>query len=276
MTDDTADTQAQVETTDQPVQPESTETDLQERESPTVTASYEGKRVLVIQAHPDDAEFVCAGTIARWANEGAEVHYLSLTSGDKGSSDPDADPVSLAATREAEQRRAAEILGVKSVTFMGYADAMIVADLTLRRELVRAIRRLKPDVLLCQDPTVRYVGQGYINHPDHVATGEAALAAVFPSARDRMTFPELLAEGLDPHKVAEVFLYGAQTPDVWVDTTATVETKIAALRAHASQLGDWDPTEMIQTWSRDTASRHPDKPEGFGDFAESFKYFKLE
>ena len=273
---DAADQPEQADPSDQPVQPESTETDLQERTSPTVDASYAGKKVLLIQAHPDDAEFVCAGTIAKWAKEGAEIRYLSLTSGDKGSSDPNADPVALAATREAEQRRAAEILGVRGVTFMGHADAMLVADLTLRRELVRAIRRFKPDVLLCQDPTVRYVGQGYINHPDHVAAGEASLAAVFPSARDRMTFPELLAEGLEPHKVTEIFLYGAQNPDVWVDITATVETKIAALKAHASQLGDWDPTEMIQTWSRDTATRHPDKPADFGEYAESFKYFKLD
>ncbi|MBA2276298.1 MAG: PIG-L family deacetylase [Chloroflexia bacterium] len=273
---DPSDQRDQFDAADQPVQPEHTETDTRERESPTITASYAGKRVLLIQAHPDDAEFVCAGTIARWAKEGADVHYLSLTSGDKGSSDPAADPVKLAATREAEQRQAAEILGVRSVAFLGYSDAMVVADLTLRRELVRVIRRLKPDVLLCMDPTVRYVGQGYINHPDHVATGEAALAAVFPSARDRMTFPELLAEGLEPHKVAEVFLFGAQNPDVWVDISASLETKLAALKAHTSQMGDWDPTEMIHTWSRETAERHPDKPADFGEFAESFKYFKLD
>ena len=102
------------------------------------------------------------------------------------------------------------------------------------------------------------------------------LSAVFPSARDRMTFPELLAEGLEPHKVGEIFLYGAQEPDVWVDISASLETKLAALKAHTSQMGDWDPTEMIQTWSRDTAARHPDKPDGFGEYAESFKYFKLE
>lgn len=234
------------------------------------------KRVLVFQAHPDDMEFMCAGTLARWASEGAEIHYCSLTSGDKGSEDPAITGPDLAATREREQRAACAVLGVTSVTFLGYLDATLVADLDMRRQLTRVIRTVRPDVLVCQDPTMRYAGQGYINHPDHIAAGEAALAAVFPSARDRMTFPELLREGLEPHKVAEVYLCGGEHTDLWVDVSATIDTKIAALREHASQLRDWDPTEMMRTWARETAERHPDKPADFGEYAEAFKYVKLD
>jgi LmbE family N-acetylglucosaminyl deacetylase len=234
------------------------------------------KRVLVIQAHPDDVEFGSSGTIARWASEGAEIHYCSITSGDKGSADPEMTGVALAATREREQRAACDILGVKSVIFLGYLDATLVPDLNLRRELTRVIRRVKPDVLMCMDPTMRYTGKGYINHPDHVAAGEASLAAVFPSARDRMTFPELLDEGLEPHKVAEVYLFAGEHGDIWVDISGHMETKLAALKAHASQVAHWDPTEMIQTWARETTKRHPDKPADFGEFSESFKYFKLD
>jgi LmbE family N-acetylglucosaminyl deacetylase len=154
------------------------------------------KKIAVVVAHPDDAEFICAGTIARWVDEGHEVVYVLLTSGDKGSADPEMTPQKLAATREAEQREAARILGARDVIFMRYPDGELEPNLELRREIVRIIRRLKPDVVVCQDPTVRWVDTQYINHPDHRAAGEATLAAVFPAARDRMNFPELLAEGL--------------------------------------------------------------------------------
>ncbi|MGI8405629.1 MAG: PIG-L deacetylase family protein [Thermomicrobiales bacterium] len=233
------------------------------------------KRVLLIQAHPDDAEFMCAGTVARWIGEGSEVHYCSLTSGDKGSDDPTMSGVELAAMREREQRDACAVLGVASVTFLGYPDAMLVPDLAMRRQLTRVIRRIKPDVLMCQDPTMRYSGQGYINHPDHIAAGEASLAAVFPSARDRLTFPELLHEGLEPHKVGEVYIFGTAVADLWVDISDGIEAKIAALKAHASQIRDWDPTEMMHDWARETASQYPDKPADFGEYAESFRYIKL-
>jgi len=230
------------------------------------------KRVAVIVAHPDDAEFICAGAVARWAAEGHEVHYVLLTSGDKGSDDPHVTADQLVATREAEQRAACEILGVEAVHFLRYPDAMLVPDLSLRRELTRVIRRLKPDIVVCQDPTVRFVDQRYINHPDHRAAGEATLDAVYPAARDRMTFPELLAEGLEPHKVSEVYLAGAKDPDVAIDITDHLETKLAALRAHASQLGDWDPEPMLREWAKETAARF----ENQGEYVESFKYFKLD
>ena len=234
------------------------------------------KRVLLIQAHPDDAEFMCAGTIARWAQEGAEVVYCSLTSGDKGSDDPNATGPALAATREREQQAACDILGVSQLILMGYPDAMLVPDLAMRKALTRVIRTVKPDVLLCQDPTMRYAGQGYINHPDHIAAGEAALAAVFPAARDRLTFPELLTEGLEPHKVPEVYIYGTDHADLWVDISSSIDTKIAALKAHASQLGGWEPADEMRRWARETADQHPDRPADFGEYAESFKYMKLD
>jgi LmbE family N-acetylglucosaminyl deacetylase len=230
------------------------------------------KKIAVVMAHPDDAEFVCAGTIARWTDEGNEVVYVLLTSGDKGSDDPEMTPERLAATREAEQREAARILGASDVIFMGCRDGELEPNLELRREIVRVIRRLKPDVVVCQDPTVRWVDTQYINHPDHRAAGEATLAAVFPAARDRMNFPELLAEGLEPHKVREIYLAGAQTPDVAIDVTAYMERKLESLRAHVSQIGDWDPEPMVREWAKETAEQHP----GNGEYVESFKYFKLD
>jgi LmbE family N-acetylglucosaminyl deacetylase len=230
------------------------------------------KKIAVIVAHPDDAEFVCAGTIARWVDEGHEVVYVLLTSGDKGSDDPEMTPERLAATREAEQREAARILGARDVIFMRRPDGELGPNLELRREIVRVIRRLKPDVVVCQDPTVRWVDTQYINHPDHRAAGEATLAAVFPAARDRMNFPELLAEGLEPHKVREIYLAGAQTPDVAIDITEYLERKLESLRAHVSQIGDWDPEPMVREWAKETAEQHP----GNGNYVESFKYFKLD
>ncbi|HEV2128205.1 MAG TPA: PIG-L deacetylase family protein [Thermomicrobiales bacterium] len=235
------------------------------------------RRMLLIQAHPDDAEFMCAGTVAEWVQDGAEVHYCSITSGDKGTSDLGVSSSELATLRECEQRAACEVLGVTSVIFLGYQDATLVPDLALRRELTRVIRRVKPDVLMCQDPTMRYSGQRYINHPDHIAAGEASLAAVFPSARDHKTFPELLDEGLEAHITPEVYIYGANQADVWVDISSSIDTKIAALKAHESQVGDRadELDEMIREWGRETARLHPHKPEDFGEYAESFKYMKL-
>ncbi len=238
-------------------------------------ATHTPERVLLIQAHPDDAEFSCAGTIAKWAANGAEIHYCSITSGDKGSDDAEMTGVKLANLREEEQRRACEILGVESVTFLGYPDAMLMPDLNLRRELVRVMRRIRPTTLVCQDPTMRFGGREYINHPDHIAAGEASLAAVFPSTRDRMTFPELLQEGLEPHTIPSVYIFGAAEPDCWVDITDSIETKIAALKAHASQLGEWDPTEMMYEWGRRSAYINPMKPEGSGPYAEAFKYMHI-
>ena len=229
-------------------------------------------RVAVIVAHPDDAEFGCAGTVARWAAEGHEVHYVLLTSGDKGSADPNVTPEQLVATREAEQRAACEVLGVCDVHFLRRKDATLVPDLDLRRDLTRIIRQIRPDIVICQDPTAWFMGTSYLNHPDHRAAGTATLDAIYPSARDRMTFPELLAAGLEPHNVHEVYLTGTQVADIFIDISDYLDTKIAALKAHASQVADWDPSDMVRDWSRQTAEQHP----GHGKHAEGFKYFRLD
>ena len=233
------------------------------------------KRVLAIQAHPDDLEFGQAGTIAKWIREGAEVIYCSITSGDKGSEDPEMVGEKLAALREAEQRKACEILGVKDVIFLRYKDATLVADLDLRRDLTRVMRQVRPDVILGFDPTARILENSYINHPDHIAAGEATLAAVFPSVRDRMTFPELLAEGLEPHKVPHVYLYATDKPNTWIDITDTLDLRIEALMAHASQLGGHDMTEMMKEWARGTAKSNPNR-ESATEYMEAFRYIRLD
>jgi LmbE family N-acetylglucosaminyl deacetylase len=209
---------------------------------------------------------------ARWAEEGNDIIYVLLTSGDKGSDDPEMTPERLVATREAEQVAAATLLGAKDVLFLKQPDAYLEPNLELRKKLVRVIRQVKPDVVVCQDPTVRWADKSYINHPDHRAAGEATLAAIFPSARDRLTFPELLEEGLEPHKVGEVYLAGALEPDMAVDITAQMDKKIDSLRAHASQVGDFEFEPMVREWAKDTAEKHP----GHGEYAESFRYFKLD
>lgn len=235
-----------------------------------MTEEQRARRVLVVVAHPDDAEFGAAGTVAKWAREGAEIAYVLCTSGDKGTSDPNVDPADLAKTREQEQRNACALLGVKHVVFLRYPDGILQNTIALRRDIVREIRRFKPDVVVCQDPTRRWFGQGYLNHPDHRAAGDACLDAVFPSARDPHVFPELRAEGFEPHKTAEVYLMGTNEPDVWVDISDTIEAKIAALREHRSQIGDRDEFEA---WVRERA-RAVGEPQGLA-YAEAFKYFKL-
>ncbi|MER3438074.1 MAG: PIG-L family deacetylase [Chloroflexota bacterium] len=230
------------------------------------------KRVAVIMAHPDDAEFVCAGTVARWADEGHEIVYVIVTNGDKGTHDPSLTPEQLAEIRKREQREAARILGVKDVIFLDWPDGMVVPDLTLRRELVRVVRRVRPDIVISGDPTVYWVGTTYINHPDHRAVAEAALAALYPAAGNRNYFPELLDEGLEPHKITELYLYSATEANTFIDITPYLERKLAALRAHASQIGEWNPDEMIREWAREEGKRANPPVE----YAESFNRFTPE
>jgi LmbE family N-acetylglucosaminyl deacetylase len=238
------------------------------------------RRVMVVMAHPDDAEFSCAGTVARWAAEGQHVTLVLGTSGDKGSDDLSMTGERLMAIREEEQRAACDILGVREVVFLRMPDAELVPDLTMRRTLTRVVRQHKPDAVICQDPTERWVGSGYIQHPDHIAMGEATLAAVFPSARDRLTFPDLLAEGLEPHNVREVYIASSEEKcNHFVDISAHLETKFAALDAHRSQMGDWDFRPMLSLWARDTAAlarqKHAPGAEEM-EYAEGFTYLRLE
>jgi LmbE family N-acetylglucosaminyl deacetylase len=203
-------------------------------------AETDSKRVMVIMAHPDDPDFFSGGTIALWAREGAEIIYLILTNGNKGSDDPAMTPERLAKLRQDEQRAAANLLGVKTITFLGEPDGELQTTLQLRRQVVREIRRHRPHIVICPDPSAYYFGNTYVNHPDHRAAGQVALEAIFPAARNRMYHPDLLDEGLMPHAVREIYLAGALQPDRWVDITPVIDLKIRAIQAHASQLTDPD------------------------------------
>jgi LmbE family N-acetylglucosaminyl deacetylase len=235
---------------------------------------YRARSVLVVVAHPDDAEFMAAGTLAKWAREGKEINYVVCTAGDKGTSDPNLAPAALAEIRRREQREACDRVGAKELVFLGYEDGVLQNTLQLRRDVVRMIRRFKPDVVVCQDPTARWSAQGYLNHADHRAAGDATLDAVYPSARDPHVFADLLTEGLHPHKVREVYVGGTNSPDVWIDITETIDAKIHALRAHVSQVGD----EVRPDWDLDTFIRERTaivgEPQGLAH-AEAFKYFML-
>jgi LmbE family N-acetylglucosaminyl deacetylase len=226
------------------------------------------KSALSIHAHPDDQEFTVAGTLAKWAQDGCHVVSVIVTSGDAGSNDPthDADDKpALAKLREAEQRAANELLGITETVCLRYPDGELEPTLGLRRDLTRIIRRCKPEVVVIGDPQTRFYGNGYINHPDHRAAAEAGLYAVFPSAGTRLIFPELLEEGLEPHNVRRLYIHGTEKSDTWVDIAATLELKIAALKKHASQLGEWDPGKMLREWAADEAKDH-----GM-EYAEAYK-----
>jgi len=200
------------------------------------------ERALAVYAHPDDPEISAGGTIARWARAGCEVHLLVTTRGDKGSNDPDTDPEELAARRRAETDDAAAVLGIRSVTHGDYPDGELPDDQRLRAWICAHVRRLRPQVLLCPDPTAVFFGDTYFNHRDHRVTGWAALDAVAPAAGNPHYFPEQLAEGLRPHHVDAVYLSGTMEPNCWVDVTGELDTKIEALFRHESQLaetGDW-------------------------------------
>ncbi len=212
------------------------------------------KRVMVIVAHPDDPEFYCGGTVARWSREGMEVGYLILTNGNKGSSDPTVTPEHLASIRRIEQQTAARILGVKEVVFLDEPDGELQASLQLRQRVVREIRRYRPDIVICPDPAVYYFDTSYINHPDHRMAGVVALEAIFPAARNRMYHPELLEEGLEPHAVHEIYLAGSAQPNRWVDISDTIDLKIEAIKAHASQISDLEVLDRVRQRALDTDS----------------------
>jgi LmbE family N-acetylglucosaminyl deacetylase len=200
------------------------------------------ERVLVVAAHPDDIEFGAAGTVARWVGEGAQVHYLVVTRGDKGSDDPSVDPAALAATRVEEQRAAAAEIGVQGVDFLDEPDGQVEPSLRLRERITYAIRSFRPEAVMTHDPTVLFVNNEWVNHPDHRAVGQVTVDAVFPTARDPLNFREHLDAGLGPWKVAELFLWSTNEANQIVDVGATIDRKIAALSHHASQFHDFDET----------------------------------
>jgi LmbE family N-acetylglucosaminyl deacetylase len=210
------------------------------------------KVALMVGAHADDIDFGASGAVAKWAKDGAEVHYLVITDGSKGSDDPDMTPGELSAMREQEQRDAAETLGARGVHFLHYEDAMLEATLQLKKDIVRVIRQVRPDTVVVMDPTMVYSSEmGVINHSDHRAAGQATLDAVYPLARDRMTFPDLLQdENLEPHKVAHVLLINHNKQNYYVNITDVFETKIAGLLKHVSQVPDPDAARsMLKSWA---------------------------
>ena len=228
-------------------------------------------RAMVVIAHPDDGEFMAAGTVAKWTRQGKQVVYVVCTNGDKGTEDPEMFPARLAVIREAEQRAACSALGVQDVVFLGYADGTLQNTLELRRDIAREIRRFRPDVIICQSPVRNIMGR-FLNHPDHRNAGDATLDAVFPSARDYHVFPELVAEGFMPHKTVQVLIgmAGETEVNLRIDITETIDQKIEAVRQHKSQLRDVDGlAERMKEGSRRTAEEHGMQ------HAEAFRYIKL-
>jgi LmbE family N-acetylglucosaminyl deacetylase len=210
-----------------------------------VLADEEISRVLVIVAHPDDVDFGAAGTVARWTDAGIDVVYCLVTDGDAGGSDQTISRPDMATLRRYEQTEAAARVGVRDLRFLGYPDGRVEPTLGLRKDLARVIRQVRPDRVICPSPERDYVRPG-ISHPDHRAVGSAALDAVYPDARNPFAFADLLAEeGLEAWTVPEVWISGSSTPTHYVDVTKTFPRKMAALRAHVSQVGGRDDLEDL-------------------------------
>jgi len=234
-----------------------------------MSSFYVPESAMVIVAHPDDIEFSCAGLLARWVRAGSRVGYVLCTSGDVGIAAQGMTRQQAAEIREAETLAAAEIVGVGDVTFLREPDGLLQATLDLRKKLVRAIRRFRPEVVLCSDPTLVFSGENYINHPDHRAAAQATLDAIFPAAGQPNLFEELEEEGLRAHKTRKVYITGRHQSDLFISIDDTIEVKIDALRAHRSQMRDWDPEPRIREWAAMVA-----RGKGM-DYAEAFRVITL-
>ena len=206
------------------------------------------KVVLGVAAHPDDLEFGVAGSIAKWVAAGAIAYYLVCSDGSKGSDDPKLAGQKLVETRRAEQRAAAKVLGVKDVFFLDYEDGAVEATQALKKDISQVIRQVKPEVVLTMDPTFVYsIEFGFINHTDHRAVGMATLDAVYPLARDPLAFPELLTQGLEPHKAKTLLLMNFDKTNYCEDIAATFDQKIKALAEHKSQVPNLkETTEFLR------------------------------
>ncbi len=223
--------------------------------------------ILVIMPHPDDSEFGCAGTVARWTREGKKVVYVIITNGDKGTSDRTLTPEKLAVIRQAEQKDAARVLGVADVVYLGYPDQGLEDSPELRKDVVRQIRTYHPSAVVTLDPYRRYIW-----HRDHRIAGQVVLDAVYPFARDHMAYPDLLAEGLEPHKVKEMYITASAEADYISDITDTFELKMQALACHKSQVGEEiaELREGLLRRARDVAKGKKFK------LGEAFHYIDLE
>jgi LmbE family N-acetylglucosaminyl deacetylase len=227
----------------------------------------EAKKILVILAHPDDPEFFFGASIARWIAAGHEVHYCLLTRGDKGGNDLSITPEQLIEIRMTEQRNAARVLGVSTVQFLDHRDGFLHPNDSIRKEVIRQIRMIKPDIVASCDPTNYYLRDRFINHPDHRAAGEITLDAVFPAAGNVYYFPELITEeNLLPHTPEEVWLSTPLQANVVLDVTEFWPQKLAALKMHVSQIGDPQILELNQL-----SRRREDSTPEFPRFEDQFR-----
>jgi LmbE family N-acetylglucosaminyl deacetylase len=223
------------------------------------------KSAMVIVAHPDDIEFNVAGTIAMWVNKGCFVIYVICTDGNIGSYEPNMTSNKLSQIRRSEQYAAASELGIDTVEFLGYPDGQLLPTLGLRRDIVRLIRQYKPEIVMCQAPTAIFLGDEYINHPDHRAAAQAALDAIAPAS----AMPMLWSELGPSHSVRQVYIFNSSKPNLWIDITDTIEKKITALKKHASQMANYDPSEEIKRWGVEAG-----KAKGL-NYAESYRVITL-
>jgi LmbE family N-acetylglucosaminyl deacetylase len=226
------------------------------------------QRVLIVTPHPDDFEFGCAGTVANWLKEGAEAVLVVSTNGDKGTEDPEMTSEKLTATRRAEQLESARVLGLKEVVFLGYPDGGLEDSPEFRGKLVKQIRIHRPEVVFTTDPFRR----NFYLHRDHRMTGQVTLDAVFPYSRDLLHYPEQIKEGLKPHKVKQIYFWGSENPDTFVDISGTIGLKIQALKCHKSQISTndrWNPDESLREWARNLG-KEQNIP-----YAEAFKCMNL-
>lgn len=232
---------------------------------------YIPESAMAITAHPDDIEFSCAGTLAKWKRGGARISFVLCTSGDVGIATPGMTRAKATEIREAEAREAARILGADEIIFLREPDGMLEATMDLRRRLVREIRRFRPEVVIAGDPTVVWSGSSYINHPDHRAAATAALDAIFPAAGQPNLFEEIgTNEGFSAHKVRKVYANAwSGVADEYISIDDTVELKIEALKAHVSQMNGWDPADSIRQWAGEAAKGKEMQ------FAESYRIVTL-
>ena len=223
---------------------------------------------LVLFAHPDDAEFMCGGTVAKWARDGCEVHYVVCTDGSAGSNEPGVKREAMSEIREREQRAAADVLGVKGIDFLGFRDGQLEVNLETRRAVTRVVRRVRPEVIVAPDPSRLWSGRGYVNHRDHRQAGELALCAIMPDAPSRPQFPELLDEGLEPFEIASLWM-PSEEPDTYIDITKMIDVKLAALAEHRSQ-----HAEASAPWVRERARELGEQ--GGVEYAEAFRTLVLK
>jgi LmbE family N-acetylglucosaminyl deacetylase len=231
---------------------------------------YIPESAMAIVAHPDDIEFSCAGTLARWSKAGCRISYVLCTSGDVGIALPGMTREKAAEIREAEARAAADVVGVNEIIFLHEPDGLLQPTLELRKKLVREIRRFMPEVVVTGDPTIVFSNATYINHPDHRASSTAALDAVFPASGQPNLFQELEQEGLVAHKVRKVYITGNSQNELVISIDESIDIKLKALRMHKSQFVDWDPGTRVKEWAKEKAVNHD------MEYAEVFRVITLE